>query len=264
MGRRLRPVGFQALVAWIGAGPELTRSTLRHAELGLERHDLDPDLAVRQGKRRPVGACELGRVPNAGPAPLEWHLCSLGDEHALAAAYQADIDAAGVVVRDRLDIRELDDDRRGGVLLTGAAVFVRLAVHDASVHLLAGIVVVLDAVALRARVRDLDGVRRLLTGQVGAEVQRTHRRIDSPTALAKHVANGGGADERVVRGLAIGIADESAIAARLVDVGEPCRAKSFEALGRRADMDQWRSVLVGEVDEVVARASNGADPIRLA
>jgi len=40
------------------------------AELRLERHDLDPDLAVRQGKRGAIRAFELRRIAHAGSAPL--------------------------------------------------------------------------------------------------------------------------------------------------------------------------------------------------
>src|SRR5437667_3348095 len=113
------------------------------AELGLERHNLDPDLAVRQGEGRTIGAVELSGLADAGATPLQGNLGAFGDEYAFAAADQGDVDAARVVIGDRLDVGKLDHDRRGGVLHARCAILVRLVVHDALVDFLTGLVVVL-------------------------------------------------------------------------------------------------------------------------
>src|SRR5260370_19571500 len=121
---------------------------------------------------------------------------------------------------NQLDVDELDDDRRRGVLLASRAILVRLTIHDALIDLLTGVEVVLDAVSLGAGVRNLDRGCRLLAWQVRAEIQRTRGRLDRPTALAQDVADRCRADKCIVRCLAVRVANESTVAARLLAVAQ--------------------------------------------
>src|SRR5690349_18843396 len=121
--------------------------------------------------------CNGTCVPSATSTPLP--------------ADEVDVEPACVVVRDRLDVGELDDDRGGGVLLAGGAVEMRGAIHDAVVHLVFGVIVVLQHVALATGVRDLDRGGWLRALLEVAELQRAEAGFDRAAALAQHIANRG-------------------------------------------------------------------------
>ena len=65
-----------------------------------------------------------------------------------------------------------------------------------------------------------------------------------------------------MRGLTIRVAIKAAVAARFVDVAQASHAEGVEALGRRADVGQRRTVLVGQIDEVVARTAHRTNAVR--
>src|SRR5438105_3687226 len=134
-----------------------------------------------------------------------------------------------------------------------------LAVHDAVVDLLGGSVVIFDAVALGAGVRNLDNGRGLLTSLVRAKVERAQAGFDWATPLSKYVTDGSRAHECVVRGLSVANPHEAVVAPLLVHIGQASSTQRLKSLRRSADMDQRRSILIGDRNEVVPSAADGTD-----
>ena len=109
-----------------GAGPGQRARRGDRSQRAAERGDFDPDGAGRNEQGITLAVQPLGRRAGCGFAPGAFAAGALAeDDQVAAAADQIDVEAQFWIRRDRLDVRELNDDRRGRDLLASFGVSMR-------------------------------------------------------------------------------------------------------------------------------------------